>query len=119
MTTSSQFSTGQGVDVMELVELRLDDGTVLLVEATADHAQGIDRVGRGTDVARQATESLQGALQKMRPALSTIVSQVRGVAEPPEAITVQFGIKVSAGAGVVVAHAATEANFTITAEWRA
>jgi hypothetical protein len=109
------------VVVVHVVELPLGDGTVLLVEAVATDDQeppGIDRVGRARDVTHRAAETLQAALQNVRPALAAIVGQIRDIGDSPDTITVQFGITVSAQAGVVVAQAATEANFTITAEWR-
>lgn len=98
-------------------ELPLADGSVLLVEVQGDAAPGVDRVGRWTDGARQGAQSLEQALSRVRPALQSVVDTLTGLAVAPETVTVQFGIKVVAEAGVVVARAATEASFTVTATW--
>lgn len=107
---------------MDVVELRLDDDSVLLVEArpadTRVDGVPIDRVARPQELAHRASESLQATLQKVRPALQAIVDQLGGLADFPDRITVQFGITVTAAAGVVVASGTTAANFTVTAEWR-
>ncbi|MCX3058222.1 CU044_2847 family protein [Streptomyces beihaiensis] len=100
-----------------LVRIPLDDGSTLTVEtdgagepAGHEESPGIDRVGRGGD-------TLQTALARVQPALTAVVDHVRGLAHAPDSVTVEFGIKLSAQAGVIVAKAATEANFTITAQW--
>ncbi|PWI13858.1 hypothetical protein DI272_06635 [Streptomyces sp. Act143] len=96
-------------------ELPLADGSVLLVEVQGDAAPGVDRVGRLADGVRQGAQSLDAALSSVRPALQSVVDTLAGLA--PRSVTVEFGIKVVAGAGVVVARAATEASFTVTATW--
>lgn len=53
----------------------------------------------------------------MRPAMQAVVGQLRGGIAPPDRISLEFGIKFSAEAGVVVARTATEANFTVSVEW--
>ncbi|MER5756738.1 CU044_2847 family protein [Streptomyces sp. NPDC002088] len=98
-------------------ELALADGSVLLVEVQGEAPPGVDRVGRLADGLRQGAQSLDEALAGVRPALQSVVDTVRGLATVPQAVTVQFGITVVAGAGVVVARAATEASFTVTATW--
>ncbi|GAA2411336.1 hypothetical protein GCM10010420_45310 [Streptomyces glaucosporus] len=99
-------------------EMRLSDGTGVLVEIADTEAGGIDRVGRASSVARGASETLQEALAHVRPALDAVAGSVRGMVHPPETVRVDFGIKLSAEAGVVIARAATEANFTVSLEWR-
>lgn len=102
----------------QVLELPLGDGGVLLVEATDDDVV-LDRAGRGSAVVHEASETLRDALDRLRPAMTTILNGIREQAEPPDRVSLQFGIKVSAAAGVVVAQAASEANFTVTVEWGA
>ncbi|MET8676756.1 CU044_2847 family protein [Streptomyces sp. NPDC004647] len=73
--------------------------------------------GRSGQAVQTASETLQTALVRMRPAIEAVVGQVRGLAAPPDRVSVQFGIKITAEAGAVIAKAATEANFTVSAEW--
>ncbi|MFE1322936.1 CU044_2847 family protein [Kitasatospora phosalacinea] len=101
----------------ELFTIPLDDGGHLTVEV-AEEAGGIQRVGRGPDAVRHGAETFQEAVGRIRPALASVVGQIRSLADAPERVTVEFGIKLTAEAGVVIARTATEANFTITAEWQ-
>ncbi|MEV6297210.1 CU044_2847 family protein [Streptomyces sp. NPDC051896] len=97
--------------------MQLGDGTSVRVEL-ADEESGFDRVGRGPGgLARSSAETLQEALDHIRPALDTMASSVRQMVHRPDKVSVEFGIKLAAEAGVVVAKATSEANFTVTLEW--
>ncbi|MFI6010741.1 CU044_2847 family protein [Streptomyces sp. NPDC051243] len=97
-------------------EMLLDDGQVVLLEVAGDGPAGVQRVSRGGVVAG-AAETLQQALARVRPALGAVVDHARELPRPPESVTVEFGITLSAEAGVVVARGSTEAHFTVSMEW--
>ncbi|WP_063830746.1 CU044_2847 family protein [Kitasatospora phosalacinea] len=99
-------------------ELRLTDGSGVWVEVDDAEGGGIGRVGRAGDLARATAATLQEAVGQLRPALDVIAEGLRGMANTPETIRVDFGIKLSAEAGVVVTKAASEANFTVSVEWK-
>lgn len=98
-------------------EMLLDDGQVVLLEVAGERPAGVQRVSRGGTVATAAAETLQQALARVRPALGALVDEARGLARPPVSVTVEFGITVSAEAGVVVARASTDAHFTVSMQW--
>ncbi|MFI0479660.1 CU044_2847 family protein [Actinomadura sp. 9N215] len=77
----------------------------------------LDRVGLGTRAVHDASETLQDALRRSMPAVQAVLGQMREIAEPPDRVTVKFGIKVTAAAGVVIAQAGSEANFVVSVEW--
>lgn len=94
-------------------EMVLDDGQVVLLEVTGDGPAGVQRVSRGGGVAG-AAETLQQALARVRPALGAVLEGARDLPRQPGSVTVEFGITLSAEAGVVVARGSTEAHFTVT-----
>ncbi|MFD8965710.1 CU044_2847 family protein [Streptomyces sp. NPDC059568] len=98
-------------------ELRLADGTSVPLEITGTEDGGISRAARGSAEVHTVAETLQEALDRVRPALDVMVEKVRELARPPDTVAVDFGVKLTAEAGVVVAKAATEANFTVHLEW--
>jgi hypothetical protein len=102
--------------VPEVFPLPLDDGEIVLVEVRDADGSAPERVGR-TGPAIHATETLQDALRRTRPALQAVVTQMRGLDEPPDRVTLKFGITLTAAAGVVIAHASSEANFEVRVEW--
>ncbi|MGP4010456.1 CU044_2847 family protein [Streptomyces sp. 4N124] len=97
-------------------EMLLDDGQIVLLEVAGDGPAGVQRVSRGGVVAG-AAETLQQALGRVRPALGAVLDGAQGLPRPPGSVTVEFGITLSAEAGVVVARGSTEAHFTVTMEW--
>lgn len=100
-----------------LVEFPLQDGGSVLVEVEeSDEAEGgIVRVAREGEVTVKAPQTFETALDKMKPVTSAIVSKLRDLA--PDRIQVEIGVKLSTEAGVVIASAATEANFRVTLTW--
>ncbi|WP_327182307.1 CU044_2847 family protein [Streptomyces sp. NBC_01334] len=97
-------------------EMVLDDGQIVLMEVVGDGPAGVQRVSRGGTVAG-AAETLQQALTRVRPALGAVLEGTRALPSPPDAVTVEFGITLSAEAGVVVARGSTEAHFTVNMHW--
>ena len=92
-----------------------DDETVI-VELGDEQLAGFSpaAVSPG-EVAARATASLQEALDRLMPTLQTIGDRLKTLA--PNECSVTLGVKLTTEAGVIVAKAAGEANFTITLKW--
>ncbi|WP_144440851.1 CU044_2847 family protein [Streptomyces roseifaciens] len=86
------------------------------MEVEVDPA-GVDRVSRAGDVIATAAESLQEAVGRIRPVAEAFLSGVRDMTRMPEELTVEFGVKLTAEAGVVIAKAASEGHFTVSMKW--
>ncbi|MGX1129661.1 hypothetical protein RKD49_001851 [Streptomyces glaucescens] len=97
-------------------EMPLDDGQVVLLAVAGEGPAGVQRVARGGRIAG-AAETLQQALTRVRPALGAVVDGARALPRPPDSVTVEFGITLSAEVGVVVAQGSSEAHFSVTMEW--
>ncbi|MEV8090489.1 CU044_2847 family protein [Streptomyces nigra] len=108
-----------------ITSIRLDDGSLLRVETTApataipaseDVYEPIRRP-RPADDAAGAADTLRAAVDRVRPAVQDIVDSLRSMPRRPDRITLEFGVKVTAEAGVVVARSTAEAHFTVGVEW--
>jgi len=104
----------------ELAQFPLSGGGVVVVETdAADLASR--RVMRGTSAETAiatANATFESALQTVRAAAEGILHQLRSLAEPPDEVAVEFGVKMSAETGAVIAKASTEANFKISLSWK-
>ena len=67
------------------------------------------RDGRGRD-AREA-------LDQLGPVVKGVVTKLREAADWPDEVTVEFSIKLSADANVIIARTGGEANFKISMRW--
>lgn len=75
-------------------------------------AAGGDRVQVG-----RLSASFEAAMDRIRPMAEAITGRLAGMRVRPDTVTAQFGMKVSADAGVVVARTAGEAQITVTLTW--
>jgi hypothetical protein len=99
----------------ELVAVKLKDGGELMVEVEElPPPPGRRDVSIGADGAIEfdsALDNIKSAANQLQKALSSI-------AVPPDGCEITFGIKLSASAGVILAKAGTEANFSIKMTWK-
>lgn len=80
--------------------------------------EGLVPVANPGEIAIKVGQSLESALQKIKPAASAVVAALRGLADSPDEITVEFGVKLSAKAGAILASADAEANYKVTLSWK-
>jgi hypothetical protein len=102
-----------------LIELKLGDGTSVFVESTEDVAagQGPQRISRGQAGAQEATDRFEDAVARIRPAAQALLDGLRDL-NTPEQVSLEFGIKFNAKAGVVFASVDSEAVFKVSLTWK-
>jgi hypothetical protein len=103
--------------VRQLVEFGLPDGGMVLVEVDGAAQGPVTRAGRPAEFVTRAGESLEQVLGRVGPAVRGIVSELRSAADWPEEVEVEFAIKLSADANVIIARSGGEANFRISLRW--
>jgi len=101
----------------ELVRFDLDDGGSVLV-AIASSDPGIARASRAGDTVRSATISFESAMGSVRDAAVSALRRFRDIPQPPDEITIEFGVEFNAQAGAVIAQAAAAAHLQVTMAWR-
>ncbi|MYW90904.1 hypothetical protein G3I59_09885 [Amycolatopsis rubida] len=99
------------------VSMPVDGGDAILFE-TDPAAGGKQPVGGGASI-EQASESVQEALQRVRPAAEAVLAEFRAMEWQPSKVSPQFGIRVTGEANLASAKTAGEANFTVSMEWTA
>src|SRR5690348_12288935 len=101
----------------QVVEYPLEEGGVILVEVDVPQSTGFERASRVSDIVK-ATQTFDQALERVKPAAQKIIAKLRSLTEPPDEIVVEFGIKLGAKAGALIASADAEANYTVHLTWR-
>lgn len=100
-----------------LIEFPLEDGTSMMVEVDEPEEEGLTRVSRrDSGVIERAQQTLEKSLDRVRPAAQFIIEKLRSLHDSPDEIEVQFGLKLNAGSGVILA-AGVEANYTVKLKW--
>ena len=101
-----------------LVEVPLDDAPPVVMEIDDGANGGVVRASRPGEVVATVTMSFNAALEKLQPMAQTIIAKLRDLAESPDEIGVEFGLKMTMEAGLVVAHTSGEANFKVVLSWK-
>src|SRR6266851_4720605 len=96
----------------EMVEVSTEAGAVLF-DSENVAAVGPQRVARrGGNVVAQLDERLDDALASVRPAADAVIRTFRGLA--PDELTVEFGLRIDAEAGAVIAKTSLGGHFSVT-----
>jgi hypothetical protein len=102
-----------------VVEFPLEQGGSILVEVDdREPRPGHVRGPNSGEVVTRANQTFEAALERIKPAASAIITLLRDLTDSPDTVGVEFGIKMSAEAGAVLASAGVEANYKITVTWK-
>ena len=102
-----------------LIDYPLEDGGTIVVEVDEPELEGgVVPAARPGEIIAKASQTFEAAIDKIRPAADVMITKLRGLSDSPDEITVEFGLKLSATVGAVVAAAATEANYKVTLKWK-
>ena len=92
------------------------DGAGVLIEI--EDARGLKTVSSGADrTIKQAEESFDSALVSVRGLAERFQESLTNMPKRPDAVTVEFSVKLGAKAGVIIASGSGEANFKIALTW--
>jgi hypothetical protein len=102
------------------IEFPLEGNETIIVEVDEpEEERGSRRVARGTEEEpEQASQSFEQALKKIRPATEKVITTLRDLIQKPDEIEMEFGFSLSAGTGVIIASASTQANYRVTLRWK-
>ena len=103
--------------MINVIQYELPDGTPILIEIEEDEAQGRQRVSRSKEGFVQAEQGFSEAMAHIKQAAECVLQSFRDMQTPDE-ITLDFGIKFKAGAGVVFASASSQSTFHVTLKWK-
>ncbi|MFF0445151.1 CU044_2847 family protein [Streptomyces sp. NPDC004609] len=103
--------------MVELIRFRTEDGGEAVVEI-ADDEPGVVSVSRVGDAIAEATGSLEAGLDRVRAVARTTLDRLVAMPEPPEEVTVEFGVRFNAKAGAVIAHTEAEGHLKVSMVWR-
>jgi hypothetical protein len=103
-----------GSRLIEFAVTARNEATVL-VEVQDDQLGNVP-VSRG--LAERATCTFEEVIGRVRPAIDVVIAQLAQLVVKPDQTTVEFGIKLSAGADAWIAKTALEGNLKVTFTFR-
>ena len=104
--------------MVSLIRFKTDTGDVYVEVGTPAKAGGETLATSAGGVVGQATKSLEQALEPVPKAIKTVLDSITKSEFAPDELEVEFGLKFSADAGVVISKVAGEASITIKGSWK-
>jgi hypothetical protein len=93
----------------------VDSGSILV--EVDDSGPGFERASReGTII--KATETFENALDHVRGAALSALRRMSSGPRAPDAIEIEFGVKLNAEAGAVIAKASIEGHLKVKLTWQ-
>jgi len=97
----------------QLVEFQLADHSKVILETDSSGSQ---RIANSSDGVIKAQERFEAVAARIRPAAQAVLDALKEMNTPKE-IELEFGLKFSATAGVIIANANSEVNFKVRVLW--
>ncbi|MFF1272872.1 CU044_2847 family protein [Streptomyces marokkonensis] len=98
-----------------LMQFTTESGSSVVVEGVEDES-GARLVSRGGGPA-QAARTFEGSLDGVRAAAESALRVFRDGALKPDAVELEFGVKLTAEAGAVIARGAAEGHLVVKLSW--
>jgi hypothetical protein len=99
--------------VAAYMDLPIDGDETIRVEISNE---GLVRAGTG-DLIGTATERLDQAVGQVVRMGRKVIEQARAVADAPEAVELELGLKLTAKTGFVIAQSSGEAHVKVILKW--
>jgi hypothetical protein len=99
----------------QLLQFESGGGPVLV--EVADDEPGIERAARIDDVVIKARVGLESAMDQVRAVANATLGKLQDLAQQPEQVEVEFGIRLNAEAGAVIARTQAEGHLQVKLAW--
>jgi hypothetical protein len=95
------------------------EGDYVYIEVDEPEAEsGADRASSLGEKVEVATQSLDEALDQIKPAAREVFAKLADVAADISEISMEFGIKLDTKLGAMFASASVEAQYTVSLKWQ-
>jgi Trypsin-co-occurring domain 1 len=97
-----------------VMRYKVGDNSSVLVEVEED-TYGVEPVSRLSDGVLEVGQQLEVALKSVRDAAQATLSTLKKLS--PDALELEFGIKLAGEAGAMIAKTSAEGHFTVRLSW--
>ena len=99
----------------ELVRWQTEHGTIVVESDDAE--PGFRSVSRTSEIFHDASAKFEDAFQNVREAAQSALAALRGGDLNPDAVELEFGVKLNAAAGAVIAKTSVEGHLKVKMTW--
>lgn len=99
----------------ELVRWQTEHGTIVV--ESDDRDPGFQSVSRSGEIFREAAGKFEDAFENVREAARSALAALRGGDLNPDTVELEFGVKLNAAAGAVIAKTSVEGHLKVKMTW--
>jgi hypothetical protein len=99
----------------ELVRWQTEHGTIVV--ESDDREPGFQSVSRTGEIFHEAAGKFEDALAGVREAAESALAALRGGDLNPDGVELEFGVKLNAAAGAVIAKTSIEGHLKVKMTW--
>ena len=100
-----------------VLEFPVASGGSVLVEVEDAQQSGTRPISRST--AEKVKENFDSAVAQIKPGVEALMAQLGDLSRKPDHVSLEFGIKFTAGADALIAKSSVEGNVKVTLSWQA
>lgn len=101
----------------QLLTVPSETGADLIIEVDVEAARPLFRGGATSSSLERAAQTFESGVARIAPVAAGIITQLSGAVQNVGEVTVKFGVKFSAEAGVFIAAVSSDANFEVGLKW--
>lgn len=105
----------------KLIECVLNENTSVYIEALNVETSSSGRTspaGSTTKLIEKGKHTFESVIRVIKPISEHTLSQIKQLVEPPNTLSIEYGIKFSVNGNAIIAAASGEATFKIIIEWK-
>lgn len=100
------------------MEYRLKSGESILINVEDTTPKKEITKAKREGVPEKITTTFDEALDKIKPTAATIIEKFRDLSDKPDEVQVEFGLKLTTNANILITSGGLEANFNVTLTWK-
>ncbi|MEV0414329.1 CU044_2847 family protein [Streptomyces sp. NPDC050448] len=94
-----------------------ENGETFVVELSEGQGSGVIRASRGEGLIETSADTFEAGLARVRHVAEALLERLTELPRSPDHIRAEFGIRVTAEAGLVVAKGSGDAHIALELEW--
>jgi hypothetical protein len=103
----------------QLLRFRSEDGDGFVVVEVGEDEPGVIAVSRLGDAVADATASFEEGLDRIRQAAASVLHRLQDMPRRPDEVNLEFGMRLNAELGAVIAKSSGEAHLHVSMTWHA
>jgi hypothetical protein len=94
-----------------------EDGEVFVVELSDEQGSGVIRASRGDELFETSADTFESGMARVQRVAATMLARLADLPRSPDHVRAEFGLRVTAEAGLVVAKGSGDAHIKLELEW--